>query len=389
MRVAIVHYWLVSMRGGEKVVEALCDLYPEADVFTLVCDPNQLSERIRRHKITTSFIDRLPGGRRHYQSMLPLMPFALERLDLTPYDLVISSESGPAKGVITRPDALHLCYCHSPMRYLWDLAPQYYAGAGRLTRAAMMVLSPMLRLWDVSTAARVDGFIANSRFVAERIRKYYRRDSTVIHPPVDLGDFDIDEASDHSDAEYYVCAGQLVAYKRVDLAVQAFSRMGKRLVVIGDGPEAARLRAMAGPTIEFLGRVSTAEMRRHFSACRALIFPGEEDFGIVPLEVMACGRPVIAFGRGGARETVADGITGRFFDEQSTAAVVRAVQDFEAEPDRFADRQRLRAHAAGFSRENFMRAIRRQVDSELASRKLIPSPIQELVGELVPARRRA
>lgn len=386
MKVAIVHYWLVSMRGGEKVVEALCDLYPDADVFTLVCEPGEISERIRRHGITTSFIDRLPGGRRHYQSMLPLMPFALEQLDLTPYDLVISSESGPAKGVITRPDALHLCYCHSPMRYLWDLAPQYYANAGRITRAAMTLLSPPLRLWDVATASRVDSFVANSRFVAERIRKYYRRDAEVVHPPVDLADFDID---DGEDGDYYVCAGQLVPYKRVDLAVQAFSRMGKRLLVIGDGGELPRLKAMAGPTVEFLGRVPTAVMRRHFSACKALVFPGEEDFGIVPLEVMACGRPVIAYGRGGACETVVDGVTGRFFAEQSAEAIADAVEAFEREPLRFGDRRRLRAHAAGFSRERFMQSMRRVVEQQLAARRAPMPPTDELPGDLVPVRRRA
>ncbi len=381
MRVAIVHYWLVSMRGGEKVVEALCDLYPEADIFTLVCDRAQVSEKIKRHRITTSFLDAIPFARRRYQALLPLMPFALEKLDLTDYDLVISSESGPAKGVVTRPDALHICYCHSPMRYLWDLFPKYFASAGRLTRLAMMVVGPFLRQWDVSTSSRVDTFVANSHFVAKRIQKYYRRSASVIHPPVDLESFGIGADSD----DYYLCAGQLVPYKRVDLAVQAFTRMNKRLVVIGEGPEMDRLRRAAGPSVEFLGRVSGDEMRRHFSACRALVFPGEEDFGIVPLEVMASGRPVIAYGRGGALETVVDGVTGCFFPRQTVDDLVAAVESFETAEVAFADRARIRSHAERFSAEVFASTFRRVVETQLA--QLDESTRRRGPGEVQPLRR--
>lgn len=248
-KVAFVHYWLVGMRGGEKVLEVLCELFPEADIFTLVADREKLSPTILKHKITTSFLQKI-GGKRHYQKMLPLMPFALESFDLTAYDLIISSEAGPAKGIIPRPDALHICYCHSPMRYIWDLYPQYRAKAGFVSRLVLSLTAPFLRAWDVSTAARVDYFIANSTYVAKRIEKFYRRKATVIHPPVSIEKFSI--AKDIGD--YYLCAGQITPYKRIDIAVAAFTKMNKPLLVIGSGvtPE---LRKMAGSNIRFLGPV--------------------------------------------------------------------------------------------------------------------------------------
>ena len=251
MKVAFVHYWLVGMRGGEKVLEALCELYPDADIFTLVADRDKLSPTLKSHKITTSFLQKI-GGVRHYQKMLPLMPMALESLDLTPYDLVISSEAGPAKGVITRPDAVHVCYCHSPMRYIWDLYPQYYANAGGLTRLAMSLTSPGLRTWDVATSARVDHFIANSAYVAKRIEKFYRREASVIHPPVDLSRFSLAGTAQ----DYYLCAGQITPYKKIEIAVEAFTRLNMPLVVIGSGATSA-LKKAAGPSITFLGAVAS------------------------------------------------------------------------------------------------------------------------------------
>lgn len=242
------------MRGGEKVLEVLCDLFPEADIFTLVADTAALSPTIRRHKITTSFLQKI-GGRKHYQKMLPLMPFALESFDLTSYDLVISSEAGPAKGVITRPDAVHICYCHSPMRYIWDLYPQYRAQASFPARAMMSFTAPLLRQWDVTAAARVDRFIANSAYVAQRIEKFYRRSATVIHPPVNTSRFTISSQP----GDYYLCAGQITPYKKVEIAVEACSRLGRKLVVIGSGvtPE---MRRKAGPSVQFLGSVDDVTM---------------------------------------------------------------------------------------------------------------------------------
>lgn len=351
MRVALVHYWLLGMRGGEKVLEALCEIFPQADIFTLVLDREKISPTIARHRIETSFLQRI-GGRRHYQKMLPLMPLALESLDVTSYDLVVSSESGPAKGIIPRPDAVHICYCHSPMRYIWDLQGQYSKESGWLARQVLTLSAPRLRQWDVTTAARVDHFIANSRFVARRIEKYYRRSAHVIHPPVDLKRF----APQTSVGDYYLCAGQIAPYKKIELAVEAFTRSGRPLVVIGSGASRA-LKAMAGSNVTFLGAVDDVTMEHYFAECRALIFPGVEDFGIVPLEVMASGRPIIAYGRGGALETVIDGRTGILFHEQTPTALDAAVEAFERDPGRF-DPADIRAHAATFDSSGFVERLR-------------------------------
>ena len=361
MRVAIVHYWLVGMRGGEKVLEELCLLYPQADVFTHVYDPARTSEVIKRHRITTTYINRLPFARKLYQKYLPLMPSALEELDLTSYDLVISSESGPAKGVIVHPNAVHLCYCHTPMRYLWDQYHTYRANAGRITRLVMSLTMPLLRVWDVASAAHVDGFIANSTFVARRIAKVYRRDSTIIFPPVDLAAFSI--AADAS-RDFYLTAGQLVPYKRLDLAVAACNRLSRRLVIVGTGSETARLKAMAGPTVEFRGWASDDELRSLYANCRALLFPGEEDFGIVPLEAMASGRPVIAYASGGALDTVVEDKSGVFFECQTVEDVIQAIERFE-EIEPLFESQAIRDHAQGFDRDVFRRRVKGYIDNSL------------------------
>lgn len=344
------------MRGGEKVVEALSDLYPDADIFTLVCDKNAISEKLRRHRITTSFLQKL-GGKRHYQKMLPLMPYALESFDLSSYDLIISSEAGPAKGIIPGPDATHICYCHSPMRYIWDLYPQYRASAGPITRALMSLTAPALRQWDVSTSHRVDHFIANSTYVARRIERYYRRKAYVINPPVDFSRFTpVTEVGD-----YYLCAGQITPYKRIELAVEACTRMGQKLIVIGAGANTA-LKRMAGPTVKFLGAVDDATMTHHFARCKALLFPGVEDFGIVPLEVMASGRPVIAFAKGGALETVIEGRTGMFFHEQTADAVVDVIQRFDAMVNLFPT-DALQVHARSFDTDVFKTRMAKLIGS--------------------------
>jgi glycosyltransferase involved in cell wall biosynthesis len=351
MKVALIHYWLVGMRGGEKVLEVLCELYPEADIFTLVANPEKLSPTIRKHKITTSFLQNM-NGVKNYQKMLPLMPMALESFDVTGYDLIISSEAGPAKGIIPGPDSMHVCYCHSPMRYIWDLYPQYYANAGKLTKFFMRLTTPWLRSWDVTTSLRVDHFIANSDYVGKRIKKFYRRDYDVIHPPVDAGRFSISATP----GDYYICAGQITPYKKIEIAVEAFTRMNLPLLVLGSGAT-PKLKKMAGKTVKFLDGVDDKTMQQHFSNCRALIFPGVEDFGIVPLEVMASGRPVIAFGRGGALETVVDGQTGYIFPEQTVESLITAVERMQATHTRF-DPEVLRAHALTFERSLFKERLR-------------------------------
>ncbi|MBV8552235.1 MAG: glycosyltransferase [Acidobacteriaceae bacterium] len=298
MRSAIVHYWLLGMRGGEKVVEALCRLLPDADIFTLFYDPESISETIRSHRIFTSFLN---PYRRHYRSLLPLMPIALEHFDLRAYDLIVSSESGPAKGVITSSHTRHVCYCHSPMRYLWDLYPAYLHEWTRWTpkRIIMAAASNYLRVWDYASAARVDEFIANSKNVQNRIRRTYRRQSRVIYPPVDVDTFYCCAPDD-----YYLIVSELVAYKRIADAVRCFSETGRRLRIVGDGPEYSNLKRAAGPTIEFCGRVTDRDLRYLYARCRAVLVPGEEDFGIVAVEAVASGKPLIGLARGGLLEGV-------------------------------------------------------------------------------------
>jgi len=368
MRVAIVHYWFVNRRGGEKVVEAILDMYPQADLYTHVCDPAVLDPVVSKHEIFTTFIQKLPFSRKLYQLYLPLMPFALEALDLSDYDLVVSSESGPAKGVIVSPQAMHICYCHSPMRYLWDMHGEYRKEAGLLTRLAYPGLSHWLRMWDQLTAQRVDHFVANSQFVSKRIRKYYGRDSVVIHPPVDVGA----PGATQEREDFYLWVGELVAYKRPDLAVQACSELGRSLLVIGDGKQKSKLEKLAGPTIAFAGRLSDEEVRSSMHRCKALIFPGREDFGIVPVEAMASGAPVIAFDSGGASETLIDGVTGVMFSGQTVKEVKNAIVRFESRTPDF-EPTRIRQHASMFSRKRFVDEFRAFVDGVVAESLPLPT----------------
>jgi glycosyltransferase involved in cell wall biosynthesis len=360
MRVAIVHYWLVNMRGGEKVLEALCQLYPQADIFTHVFDPSAVSEIIRSRHVTTSFVNSLPRAKKFYRQYLPLMPLALEQLDLRGYDLIISSESGPAKGVIPPSEALHVCYCHSPMRYLWNMYHDYRAESGLLTRMLMPPLAHYLRNWDALAATRVDRFIANSATVAHRIERYYRREADIVHPPVAADAFSIAPRDEQGD--FYLMVGELAGYKRPDLAVETFNALGKKLIVIGGGPMLASLHKIAGPNVSVLGPQPFDVLQRHYARCRALIFPGEEDFGIVPLEAMASGRPVIAFRRGGATETVVDGLTGLFFDQQNVQSLSAAITRFEGAEF---SAERIRAHALKFGAERFAREMRDKIASYL------------------------
>jgi len=357
MKVAIVHYWLVKMRGGEKVLEEFCEMFPEADIYTHVYQPDAISSTINKHKITTSFIARLPWATHLYQSYLPLMPLALKRLDLKGYDLVISSESGPAKGVIVAPGARHICYCHTPMRYIWDMYDSYRENAGFVTRVFMSLLGSWLRKWDRSTADGVDEFIANSHFVQQRIKNIYGRDSLVIYPPVAVEDFSVSESVD----DYYLYAGELTQYKQPQLAIDAFNQSGRKLLVIGEGGMCDELKAVAKENIEFLGRLPFEQMKYHFSHCQALIFPGVEDFGIIPVEVMASGRPVVAFRAGGVLETVVEGKTGVFFDEQRPKALNAAVDRLEKDMDGFRP-ELIRAEAEKFSKDRFLESFQVMFD---------------------------
>jgi glycosyltransferase involved in cell wall biosynthesis len=362
MRAAIIHYWLLNMRGGEKVVEALCRLLPEADIFTLYYDPARVSETIRSRRVTASFLDPL---QRHYRSLLPLAPLALERFDLRGYDLIVSSESGPAKGVLAPAAARHVCYCHTPMRYLWELYPAYVNEwtASRWKRALIAPLANYLRVWDYSTAARVDQFIANSANVQQRIWKTYRRESQVIYPPVDVASFFWKPAED-----YYLIVSELVAYKRIDSAVRWAARSGRRLRIVGEGPEFSRLRALARPNIEFCGRVSDVELRELYARCRAFLMPGEEDFGMTPVEALASGKPVVALGRGGVLESVPveNPVGGVFYSAPEEEQLGAAIHTLERMESRIVPEQ-LRASVTRFSEEEFARQMQ-QV--------LIPSGLQ-------------
>jgi glycosyltransferase involved in cell wall biosynthesis len=370
VKVALVHDWLTGMRGGEKCLEVFCELFPDADLLTLLHVPGTVAPAIERHRIITSLLQRLPGSRRWYRYYLPLMPAAIEALDLSAYDLVLSSSHCVAKGVVPRPDALHVSYIHTPMRYVWDMWPQYFPANGAVARFTVSLLLHYLRTWDTASASRVDHFVANSRFVARRIAKYYRRQATVIHPPVDTAFF----TPAATRADYYLMVTALVPYKGVELALEAFRALRRPLKIIGSGPLARRLQANAAPHIEFLGWRSDDELRHHYAACRALIFPGQEDFGIVPLEANAVGRPVIALAQGGALETVVPANhpqcamalhpalgtsyapTGVLFPQRTPAALQAAVQFFEAHESLFCP-ELLRRHAQRFDREQFKQRL--------------------------------
>ena len=296
--VALVHDWLVGMRGGEKVLEVLCELFPHATLFTLVHRRGSVAPSIERLPIRTSFLQRVPFGVSHYRYFLPLYPSAAGGLDARDFELVISSSHAVAKGIRIGRGSMHICYCHTPMRYIWDQYGQYF-GPGRAAlpvRAGMKLVVGRLRRWDIASSGNVRHFIANSRTVQERIRRIYNRESTVIYPPVDVQRFPLSAADDG----FYLVVSALVPYKRIDIAVEAFTRLNKRLVIVGTGPEEKKLRSLAGKNVEFAGWAREADLAGYYGCCRALIFPAEEDFGIAPVEAMSCGKPVIAFAGGGA-----------------------------------------------------------------------------------------
>lgn len=363
MRVALVHDWLVTLGGAEKVLSELIQMYPQADVFTVV---DFFDDSARMYmlgkKAKTSFIQSLPFAEKKYRSYFPLMPLAIEQLDLSGYDLIISSSHSVAKGVIVSPDQLHICYCHSPMRYAWDMQSEYLKeanlSAGVRSWIVRCVLHKM-RMWDSVSSNRVDSFVANSSYIRRRISKTYRRDSVVIHPPVDISKFSLVE----SKADYFLTASRLVPYKKIELIVKSFASMpDQRLVVIGDGPMLGKVRACAAANVEVLGYQSDDVLKNYMQAARAFVFAAKEDFGIIPVEAMACGTPVVAFGEGGVLDTVTDGISGVFFKKQDESSICDAVRKFIAEFD--SSPQNIRSNVEKFSVESFRRKFQNFVDIE-------------------------
>lgn len=343
------------MRGGEKVLAALGEMFPEADVYTHAYNLSCVS-CLKSHRVQESFIASLPLGRRKPQAYLPLMPMATRTLKLDGYDLIISSESGPIKGIRKPKGARHVCYCHTPMRYLWDMHDEYYQMAGFGGKIAMKLFTPYMRYEDLKSADSVDTFVANSHFVADRIKRIYGRDATVVHPPVDVDFF----SGSYEKGDYYLLAGQLIGYKRPDLAIAACVKMGRKIVVIGNGNQRAALERQyaANPLVRFLGRVSDEGLKATYGGAKALVFPGLEDFGIVPVEVQAAGTPVIAYGHGGALETVKEGETGLFFPEQTVASLCAAIESFES---RSWSGDACHANAANFTLQAFKAGMCRVV----------------------------
>jgi glycosyltransferase involved in cell wall biosynthesis len=349
--------------GAESVLMAMKSLFPDAPVYTTVYNPDKMPECMASWDIRTSFIQNLPAGKTKYQMYLPLMPTAIEQMDLEAYDLVISSNHSVIKGVVTRPDALHICYCHSPIRYAWDLYHRYLGAVEvkKWQKPLIPWLMNYIRLWDAVSANRVDVFIANSDHVRKRITKFYRRESTIIYPPVATERF---VPNGQKDDGFYLMVGRMVGYKRHDLAVEAFNHNGRSLVIIGDGPERIKLEPLAAPNIQFLGRQPESVVRDHLQRCRGFVFPGEEDFGIAPVEAMACGRPVIAYGRGGATETVCDGLSGVFFLEATAQSLNEAIGRAEGKVWQAGF---IAEQAQRFSYERFLREFRQMIEGNLAS----------------------
>lgn len=367
-KVALIHDWLLHYRGGEKVLEALCELYPEADIYTLFYQPGRVCPTIERHRIIPSFLNRLPGAHKYYRYFLPLFPLAVERWNLQDYDVVISSSHCVAKGVLPPPHAFHLSYVYTPMRYAWDKYAEYFGG--KLWEPLAYLVLHYLRMWDAASSARVDHFMADSHLAARRIGLYYRRDAEVIPAFVDTEAFR--PTGVKPTADYYLVASALVPYKRVDLAIQACALLNKRLVIVGEGPEEAYLRSLAGPNVTFAGRVPFEQLRGAYENCKALLFPGEEDFGIVPLEAMAMGRPVIGYGRGGILDTVVDGETGILYPEATAKGLAEAIVEFEAGPEFSPAACIARAHE--FSRDKFKARFREGFETALG-RHLAPAPL--------------
>lgn len=372
LRVALVHDWLVTLRGGERVLDALCELFPDATVHTLVRVPGIATPRIEAMRHVSSFADRLPMARQKHRWLLPFYPAAIESFDLTGYDLVVSSSHCVAKGVIVAPGAVHVCYCHTPVRYAWDRTDDYVRGSHpllKLATPALRTAAAWLRDWDLRTVPRVDAFVANSQNTADKIKRFYDRDAVVVAPPVEFAQF---AESSTAERTYDLVLGGLVPYKRVDLAIEAYRAMPERqLMIVGDGPERQRLERTAPANVRFIGRVAEADLHTWYAGARCLVFPGEEDFGIVPLEAQAAGVPVVAFGRGGALESVLADRTGVFFDVATPAELAAAVTRL----DRLAlDADDCRANARRFERSAFLERMQDAVVAALAQPRRTVAP---------------
>lgn len=366
-RVAIAHDYLNQMGGAERVVCSLRRMYPDAPIFTTIADRSKLPADLRSADIRTTWMQRIPGINKRFKLFFWLYPLAVRSMNLSGFDLIISSSSAYAKGVRVPEGAVHICYCHTPMRFAWDY--ENYVKDMDVPALAKklsgLMVSP-LRRWDAANTAGVDELIANSSIVQERIRDHYGRQATIIHPPVDTGRFDRAGAKERAAGDYYLVVSRLVSYKRIDLAVEACSLLGERLVVVGDGPDRERLARLAGPNVTFLGRLPDGEVERLMRGCRALLFPGVEDFGITPLEANACGRPVIAYREGGAQDTIRQGLNGLFFDKQTRESLARTLLGFQSWTW---DSARIRAYAAGFGEERFERELRAAVSAALSARE--------------------
>lgn len=363
--IAIVHDWLVTYGGAEAALKAMLEIWPEAGLFTLIYDAEGPCRAVVGDRpVRTSFLQHLPLSKKSHRSYLPLMPLAIEQLDLSGFDVVLSSSHAVAKGVLTGPDQLHISYIHSPIRYAWDLQAEYLRAVGLergLRGGLARALLHYIRIWDSGTNDRVDHLIANSQFIARRIEKLYRREAAVIHPPVDTETF----TPGGGKGDYYATASRIVPYKKIGLIVRAFSETPERkLVVIGDGPDLPKIRAGAGANVEFLGFQPVEVLREHLRRAAAFVFAAEEDFGIAPVEAQACGTPVIAFGKGGALETVIDGETGLFFRDQTVPGLIEAVREFERRSGSF-DPRRIRQNALRFGKEPFKSSLGRFVEEKL------------------------
>ncbi len=358
MKVALVHDWLTGMRGGEFVLGELIRIFPESEIFTLVYRRGKLNEEIEGKKIHTSFVQRLPFSRRFYRHYLPLFPAAVEEFRFENFDLIFSSSHCVAKGAIPPPGVPHICYCHTPMRYAWDLFPDYFGHYRGMRRIMVNLLMKSLRNWDVSSSVRVDLFLANSTLVKERIRRYYRREARVVHPPVDTDFF----RCERREPRHFLAVSSHVPYKRLDLLLQAFSSLGdSRLIIVGDGPLYKRHRKMAGKNVELIPAVTREELRELYCGALALIHPAREDFGMVMAEAQSCGVPVIGYREGGALDIITEG-TGEFFYPQTSGALLEVLEKFQADSY---DPQKIRKNALRFSRENFRSAIIKAVEEVL------------------------